>query len=427
MSAVQRSSRKEATPEPLPEGLARVPVRRLVVLSPTIRFVLSPGDRVLVLPGDTILPGTPLAERTPDATLVEVGSLVRPAPRDAIVNSEGGNAGGSAPAPPAAGAEPVGPIWRESGDGQAPAGESQGAVGAAAGESNKVEPAAAQGGVERRRSPVPGKWWVGGADRRAQGRQRGQSRRIGGTLLYEMNGRWLAAAGERHEIVESPVAGVVTEARNGVAIAVTVSGVAIPGAIGEGTASRGYMDVPPLVDGELAARALDVGRSGAIVVAGTRVSAEALIRARAMSIRGVVAGSVGQAELRDLAASDARQRAGMSQPPPFAVLALEGYLRRPIASPVLALMAALTGKDVAIVVDPPLLVFEMAGVTLPQIPPDWVRVQSGPLAGREGNWLGPAGLHRFRSGIHLEAAHVRLGADLEPTVVALNDLERFVL
>ena len=55
-----------------------------------------------------------------------------------------------------------------------------------------------------------------------------------------------------------------------------------------------------------------------------------------------------------------------------------------------------------------------------------MRVRSGPHAGREGRWVGSAGLHRFKAGIHLEAANVRLGDDKDATIVALADLERFV-
>ena len=146
---------------------------------------------------------------------------------------------------------------------------------------------------ERRRPPVPGKWWVGGGERRGKSGKNRPVPRVGGTLLFETQGRWHAAAGEHHQIIESPVAGVVREARNGVEVTIEVAGAAIPGAIAAGEPSRGYLDVPRLTDGELWASALDVGRSGAIVVAGSRISAQAISRARAMSIRGLIAGSVG--------------------------------------------------------------------------------------------------------------------------------------
>ncbi len=279
----------------------------------------------------------------------------------------------------------------------------------------------------RRTPPVPGKWWVGGAERRGRPPNRKQLNRVAGTLLFETQGRWRAAVGERHDVIESPVGGTVREARNCVGITIESVGCAIPAAIAAGEPSRGYLDVPRLTDGELWASALDVGRSGAVVVAGSRVSSQAISRARAMSIRGLIAGSVGQGELRDLAASQSRQRASLAPSVPFGLIALDGYQRRPLATPVLALLAALAGREVAIVIDPPLLVFDVADVPLPELPPDWIRVRSGIYAGREGRWLESAGARRFRSGIYLEAAVVRFADETDTTILPIADLERFVI
>ena len=413
-------TKAHAEAKALPAEYTRIPARRILVVSPTIRFALGPGDRALVSAGQSVEAGTPIAELTRDAEYVEVGRLPRP--------GDGNGASAVADAIPTltwkeSGSDPILPPARDTGRGD---GSAQ-ADGLVAKGPDEKPAAPKEPGIERRQPPVPGKWWVGGSDRRgrAPGR-REQPRRMAGTLLFEIGGRWSAAAGERHETVGSPTAGVVTEARNGLCVAIKVAGIAIPGAVAGGVPSRGYLDVPRLVDGELRDTALDVGRSGAIVVAGGRVSAEALTRARAMSIRGIVAGSLGQGELRDLAASEARQRSGLHPLPPFGVLGLDGHQRRPIASPILALLAALAGREVAIVTDPPLLVLDDLDVPLPELAPDWVRVRSGPQAGREGRWLGSAGLHRFRAGIHLEAANVRLGDDLTPTVIALADLERFI-
>ena len=475
MSPARRSARPALDP-----ALARVPMRRILVLGPTIRFRLRPGDRALVRPGDTVTPGMALAERTPDPVLMDVGKLPNrgpemprpmPLPTPAAVlppvSARAPVAAGpvSAMTAPVVAPEPAAaaePLWRagasefdmprptaskpvaapEPEPVASPDAEVEAPVAAepesrAAPDADVEAPAAAAApsqaqaalrGAERRRPPEPGKWWVGGDDRRGKsgGKYRQNERRIAGTLLFETHGRWRAAAGERHETFESPVAGVVAEARNGVEITVTVTGVAMPGAIGAGEPSRGYLDVPRLTDGDLWATALDVARSGAIVVAGSRISAQAISRARAMSIRGLLAGSVGQGELRDLAASEARQRAGIAAIVPFGLLALDGHQRRPIATPVLALLAAMAGREVAIVTDPPMLVFDVSEVPLPELPPDWVRVRSGQHAGREGRFLGSAGLHRFRAGIHLESASVRLGDDESPAVIALSDLERFV-
>jgi hypothetical protein len=400
------------SPEALERALAGIASRPLLVQSPVIRFVLGPGDRALVSPGEEVLPGTPIAERTPDASFVEVGRLqFRPvAQPDAAELDLGSGAPGMVAAnqTSAVAGNPEAVVSTEGADNPGVSGQ-------------------ARSWTERRRPPNPGKWWVGGEDRR--GRRSGRrtaARRVSGTLLFEVGGKWQAAAGERHEIVEAPAAGTIREARNGIQITMTLSGTALPAAVGAGEAARGYLDVPRLTDGELWASALDVGRAGAIVVAGSRISAQGISRARAMSIRGLIAASVGQGELRDMAASEARQRASLHQLAPFGLLAFDGHQRRPMASPVLALLAALAGRDVAIVTDPPMLVFEGEGVPVPDVAPDWVRVRSGTHAGREGRYLSPAGMYRFRTGIHLDAAFVRLGDDLAPTVVPVSDLERFV-
>ncbi len=403
-------------------SMGRIASRPLLLRGPTIRFVLGPGDRALVSAGEEVLPGVPLAERTLDTAFVDAGRLEYVPAAEGVfaeaTNSEGSGAGPEADAAPrpreaaAEGSRAAQPrrlhgIWR--------------------GTPTPEPEAVPRPARERRTPPVPGKWWVGGVELRGRtSRRRTAPRRVSGTLLFEVGGKWHAAAGERHAFIESPAAGTIIEARNGVQVTMALSGIALPAAVGAGEAARGYLDVPRLTDGELWASALDVGRSGAIVVAGSRISAQGISRARAMSIRGLIAASVGQGELRDMAASEARQRASLHQLAPFGLLSFDGHQRRPMASPVLALLAALAGRDVAIVTDPPMLVFDVEDVALPEIAPDWVRVRSGTHAGREGRYLGPAGMCRFRLGVSLEAAYVRLGDDLTPTIVPMADLERFV-
>jgi hypothetical protein len=409
--------------EDLAQSMARIAGRPLLLRSPTIRFVLAPGDRALVVPGDVVLPGIPIAERTRDTAFVDVGRIAFvPAVEPTPAAPESGSVELEEVRPPEAEAADESDVGAE----LAPSGEAQRSL--FRGDAAKSEPEGpSRPGAERRSPPFPGKWWVGGVDLRGRSRHRRTSpRRVAGTLLFEIGGKWQAASGERHEFIEAPAAGVIQEARNGIHVTMTLSGIAIPAAVGAGGAARGYLDVPRLTDGELWASALDVGRAGAIVVAGSRISAQGISRARAMSIRGLIAASVGQGELRDMAASEARQRASLHQLAPFGLLAFDGHQRRPMASPVLALLAALAGRDVAIVTDPPMLVFDVDDVALPEIASDWVRVRSGPYAGREGRYLGPAGMYRFRVGIHLDAAFVRLGDDLAPTVVPMGDLERFV-
>ena len=393
------SARAKASAAPPPAYL-RIAARRMLAVSPVIRFCLAPGDRSLVAPGQPIEAGAPLAERTLDVDITDAGKL--------------GDNGAPPPAtaPTASPALPT-PVWKS---GPAPIDARQ-----------PAEPAKPEEPQERRSPPVPGKWWVGGDERRGRAQGRKEARmRVAGTLLYELDGRWRVAAGERQETMLAPTSGVVVEARNGIAITLEAAGAAIVGVLAGGTPSRGRLDVPKLVDGELGPLTLDVSKAGSIVVAGGRISAETLTRARAMNVRGMIAGSLGSGELRDLAASEARQRAGLHDLPSFGVLALDGHQTRPIASPILTLLTSLAGREAAIVTDPPMLVLDALDVPLPQLPPDWVRVRSGPHAGHEGRWVSSAGLRRFKAGIHLEAANVRLGEDKDTTVVALADLERFI-
>jgi len=388
-----------------------IPERRVLVFRPLIYFKLGPGDRALVSAGDRVVPGMPIAERTPDASLVDVGRLAKGE------DGRSGRPGRSDDADHPAG-ERAAPVWKD-----------QFADSTEARLRNRptltIKPVPPAPRQERRRPPSPGKWWMGGDERRGKPAKGKPAIRVGGTLLFETDGRWRAAAGERHEVVESPVAGVVREARNSVGVAIEAAGAAMPGALAAGEPSRGYLDVPRLTDGELWASALDVGRSGAVVVAGSRLSGQAISRARAMSIRGLIAGSVGEGELRDLEASELRQKASLAPSVPFGLIALDGHGRRPIATPILALLAALSGREVAIVTDPPLLVFDVAEVPLPELPPDWIRARSGPHAGREGRWLKSAGHCRFRGGLYLEAAVVRFADDTDATTVPVTDLERF--
>jgi hypothetical protein len=244
-----------------------------------------------------------------------------------------------------------------------------------------------------------------------------------GEYLYESGGRWRIAAGDRPEPFDSPVAGIVREVRAGIGIAVRATGAGLRGAFALGGSARGKLAIAADADGELLPRALDVGAAGSILVVGARIEAEALTRARAMGVRGIVVASLPTKEQRDFLASEARQRAALHRLPPLAVLVLHGTLRRSISLPVMRLLETLAGRDVAIVGTPPRLVFDPEGIDVQPPASDMVQVRSGPLAGQEGAWDGLAGLRRFAGGTHLEAAWVRFGDD-PPIAVPLGDLER---
>lgn len=245
-----------------------------------------------------------------------------------------------------------------------------------------------------------------------------------GELLFEWRGRWRVAGGELTEPIDTPVAGIVREVRPGSAIVIRSSGRSMRGIVALGGPTHGRLRFTSNPDGDLRAANLDVGLAGAILVVGSRIDAETLTRARAMGVRGIIVGALASKERRDFLASERRQRAALHRLPSFAVLVLEGALRRPLASPTADVLAALIGREVAIVSDPPALAFEDVDVALPTPSPDLVRIRAGELAGREGTWAGPLGRRRFAGGVHLEAGAVRL-ADGRTVAVAIGDLERF--
>lgn len=260
------------------------------------------------------------------------------------------------------------------------------------------------------------------------GRLRRATEAEAGELLYRHDGQWALATGEHPEPIECPLAGLVRDVRPGIGIRVRAQGRSMRGveALGDPTSGRLSLgsERSDQRQGRLRSTSLDVGLAGTILVIGSRVDAEALTRARAMGVRGVIVSGLAGKERRDFLASEGRQRAALHKLPPFAVLVLDGALRRPIAGPVAAVLEALSGATVAITTDPPALVFDEPGVTVAQVPPGHVRVRSGEHAGQEGRWAGLAGSRRFAGGTFLEAGWVTLG-DGTTVPVPIADLERF--
>jgi hypothetical protein len=144
-----------------------------------------------------------------------------------------------------------------------------------------------------------------------------------------------------------------------------------------------------------------------------------------MGVCGVIVAGLSSKERRDFLASESRQRAALHRLPPFAVLVLDGATRRPLAGAVQAVLGALAGHEVAIVTDPPMLVFDMPNLVIPDPPHDLVRIRAGSLAGREGRFVEAIGPRRFAGGAQLEAGIVHL-PDGTIAAVPLGDLERFV-
>ncbi len=243
-------------------------------------------------------------------------------------------------------------------------------------------------------------------------------------LLHRSPTGWRVIGGEVADTVDAPAAGIVREVRVGVGLSVALQGHALVGWSVAGGPARGRLVMATDPAGELRPGALDVGLAGTIVVAGSRVSAETLSRGRAMGLRGVVVASLGQKELRDFRASEARQRAALHRLEPFSVLILDGTIRRPIAGPAVAILAALAGREVAIVSDPPCLVFADTEAAAIRPAPDHVRVRYGAESGREGRFVETLGRRRFAANVYAEAARVAV-ADGRELILPLADLERF--
>lgn len=282
-----------------------------------------------------------------------------------------------------------------------------------------VEPGAASSAEPADGPPAPGERWSGRAGRHAR-----DGEPSGGELLFRSGGRWRIAGGEQPDQIEAPFAGIVHEVRAGTGVTVRTTAGAILGRRVLAGPTWGRLRIVTDADGEFRAQHVDVGAAGSIVVAGARIDAEALTRARAVGIRGVIVAALGIKEQRDFLASERRGRAAVHGLPPFGILVLDGAARRPIASSVMAVFEAVEGSMVAIVGSPPALVIDDPSTALPTPAPDVVRVRSGPLAGAEGTWAGLAGPRRFPAGVTLEAAFVRFGGR-PPIAIPIGDLERF--
>ena len=264
--------------------------------------------------------------------------------------------------------------------------------------------------------PQPGGRWSASAGGRAGGLD-------GGELMFTWRNRWRVAGGTLADPLETPFAGIVRDVRPGTSITVRAAGRGLHGIVALGGPTGGRLRGSP--DSELRAGGLDVNAAGAILVVGSRVDAETLTRARAMGVRGVVVTGLSSKERRDYLASEARQRSALHRLPPFAVLVLDGAVRRPVAGAVQALLGALSGHEVALVTNPPMLIFDLPNLSVPTPPPDLVRVRGGTWSGREGRFVEAVGSRRFPGGAHLEAALVQF-PDGTTAAVPLGDLERYV-
>jgi hypothetical protein len=250
----------------------------------------------------------------------------------------------------------------------------------------------------------------------------------GRAMYVTPTGTLRSIIGHHVEIVHAPAAGVV-QAVLATAIVLRTDGIGYRGTLMTGDATNGRLMIGVArPDDELPVAAVDVGGAGAIVVAGARIDVEALTRARAMGVRGVVVGGVVGRDLRSFAASEARQRAAIHASPPFALLVLDGFGKRPIPPGVWAALIEADGREVGIVADPPMILLDAATAIAP-VSPDRVRAAAGEMSGRSGRLLEVVGRRRLRAGVMAMVGRVAFeaggsGQPPEERLVALADLER---
>jgi hypothetical protein len=273
--------------------------------------------------------------------------------------------------------------------------------------------------------PEPGSWY--GTPSPDGPRGRAARAPAGIVLFHTPDGRIRLAVARYRDTVVSPIRGTVASVDAG-AIGVSAAGFAIPGSVAWGQAVSGPLrSAVPDPDAELRSSAVDVGAAGAVLVAGARLDIEALTRARAIGVRGIITGGLIGKELRQLEASDARQRASLHAATPFGLVVLDGYGRRPIPDAHWRVLQASAGQQVALLMDPPMVVLDADPEASP---PAGVRVAAGEAMGDEAALLGLAGPVRQRAGLYQSAALVGIDrsdetGDVERLAVPTADLERF--
>ncbi len=289
-------------------------------------------------------------------------------------------------------------------------------------------PTVAEASLHGAAAPVPGHRFEAGQPLAGQGRSAVRLD-AGGRVLYATPQRRVRAVVARHhDPVLAPLAGTVEEVSPH-RIVMRADGTALPAALAYGEPAHGPLlfavDAP---DAELRSNRIDVRGAGAILVAGSRADSEAITRARAMGVRGMIVGGIVRRDIREMEASHARQEAALHAAPPFALVVLDGFGKRPIPESLWDNLVAAAGSDVALSIDPPGIVVD-AGQAVASGDPDRIRVTAGEALGRTGRIVGLVGPRRRAAGIVQDCAIVALdpGRSGEPAdriEVALADLER---
>jgi hypothetical protein len=214
-------------------------------------------------------------------------------------------------------------------------------------------------------------------------------------------------------------------------ISVAVPGARLEGVGGIGDAVHGELAVAVHTnDEELRAGSIDVSAAGKILIGGSRASAEALTRARAMGVAGIVLGGILDKELRDFEAIQRRRREIGGMTGSFAVVLLEGYGKVALDAQLFAWFRAHAGHTASLFGHEHLLYVHDA-IQPPARAPraavgDRVIVHRRPFQGRSGVLVGILDeLHATPSGIAAVTGLVRM-EDGRLVPIALANLEAIV-
>lgn len=214
------------------------------------------------------------------------------------------------------------------------------------------------------------------------------------------------------------VSGCVKAITHDLSVTVETAGAYIQGACGVGGEANGVLQVP--VDGPadaLAPADIGMGFNRAVLVGGASLSPEVVERARAMKVGGIIVGSI-SAALHDL-----------RPPPPFPIVATEGYGHMPMSELVFDILKRLEGHQASLSArmgDPwdstrPEIIVPLEeeapgdaphfhrshDPSRPTRTGDWVRVVRQPLSGQIGEIVTlPDEPRRLPSGLSLAGAQV---------------------
>ncbi len=197
--------------------------------------------------------------------------------------------------------------------------------------------------------------------------------------------RWRIVVGDQRDAIDTSVGGEVIAVRPGGEVRIRVAGRALPGAFAAGVPAHGQLELATDPFGDLRPGGIDVGRAGSILVVGSRIDAEALTRARAMGVRGIVVASLPGKDLRDFQ----RLRAPPARRAP-SVAAVRGPRprrrrpardRRPRSPPCSSGIAGARWRSSS---TRPRWCSRRPSYEVPVIDDDWVRVRGGPSAGARG-------------------------------------------